>query len=207
MRRMHGVPAVFVLALLLALLLAAGPASAATTPGTIHGYVLGVVYPGDPCPPAPDGSFTYTDYIAYGVFAKATGPDASLLLGYGVMRLDGVIGNFGNPNHFGDNTHSGDVVLLSDLPVPLESSWDYTMSYWENMEAYEDDWLWTGTWDDGVTHNNHNHQTTLNLDGYNALAGYHADIAWQSMVIDPNPTDHGPFIATPINATVWITSL
>lgn len=205
MRRKHGVLAVLVLALLLGLLLSAAPALAVTTPGTVHGYMLGLLYDGDMVGvPNPDGSWKFTNYIAYGVLVRAGGADADLLLGYGVVRLDGVMGNFGNPNHFGDNYHEGDFVILSEDPGTF---WDPSKSYWENLTAgnREESWLWKGWWIDGMTHNNHNHHTTLSLDGCGeALANYHADVAWQSVVIDPNPTENGPFIATPIN---WVVSI
>jgi hypothetical protein len=201
MRKTYDILGVFVLALLLGLLLVAGPASAVTSSGTAHGYVLALVSPGDSAEPNPDGSYAYTDYIAIGMFVRATGAETNLLLGYGVARLDGVIGNTGNPNHFGNNSHDGDFVILSADP---RSFWDATKSYWENLNAHADAWLWKGTWSDGMTHNDRNHQATLSLEGCNALAGYHADLAWQSMVIDPNPTDYGPFKITQINCVVTI---
>jgi hypothetical protein len=214
MKRMHhkyGVLTVLLFALLFALLLVPAASAATTSHVTVHGHLLDLIWPGTPYyPPTPH--YDYTDYVGYGQLERATGQDGGTLVGYLYACLDGTIGGPGDPNSFGNNTSSGDVVILSTEITDwqyLGSFPDLDPDFWGNMDRYDEYWLWTGTWEDGLTHNNHNHQATLSLDGAcEDLNGLHADLEWNSMVIDPS-LGRAPFtypLVTPANMTGWITS-
>lgn len=197
MRKSYSILGVLVLALLFALLLAAGPASA-TTVNAVGGSILGVLDDGYRWVDPEDGTGYADDWVAYGVWYRASGTEGGRFIGYMVACLDVTL-----PAK-GDNYHEGEVAWLGLDDDPM-AFWDDGVSFWDNLAGHE--LLWTGTWD-GYTLNKRNHKVVLELDGGDGTAneGYEAVFDIKSGGSDLANLNSNNYVGTPWTALAYVTA-
>jgi hypothetical protein len=188
---------VVVLALIVTLCLSAATGTAsATTVNTVQSAFMGVLYQQEYPDVGDDGTWYFTDWVAYSYCYRANGPDGARFLGYLVACLDVVW-----PQK-GDNTHSGEVAWLREDPGGF---WDPALSFPANLAGH--DLLWTGTWT-GYTLNKRLHKLDIVLRGAagSVNEGYTADFKVVSGNFDQANWHSGNYVGTPWNGLAYVTA-